>query len=273
MSLQIVLWSNGNEGVGSTSLSSVLATLVAGKYNYKTLVTHTMVNDLSMESYLLKPTERELNGVNFESNIDGLFRLVNNGKLTKDTIRDYCFSLLSHSNLDFLNTSKLFEATETFMQNYMYLLYQANEFYDVVIVDLNVDMEHPLFKKVLKESDVFVVVGNQNIYSTEKLFEMVNREKELIESYHVKSVFVLNQFNRQSTISPKKLLGSMKMKKIETVSYQVELVDACNKHELVDFTLRQMHNKRDAGFLTYIKEVTHLVDEVMKPYMEVKSHG
>jgi hypothetical protein len=64
----------------------------------------------------------------------------------------------------------------------------------------------------------------------------------------------------------------IKIRKPEVVSYQVELLDACNKHELVDFVLRQLHNKRGTGFSNYIKEVTHLVDEVMKPFMEVKKH-
>jgi len=273
MTLQIVLWSNGAEGVGGTTLSCVLATLIAGKYNYKTLLTHTMSKDLSMENYLLKPRERDLVGGTFESNVDDLFRLITNGKLTKDMIRNYCFSLLSHSNLDFLNASKIYELTNVFVQNYMYLLYQANEFYDVVVVDLNIPMDHIMFKKVLKDSDVFVVVGSQNSYQCEKLVQLVNQEKELIKSCQLKSLLVINQFNSLSTISSKKLLAPLKIRKPEVVSYQVELLDACNKHELVDFVLRQLHNKRDTGFSHYIKEVTHLVDEVIKPFMEVKNHG
>ncbi len=273
MTLQIVLWSNGHEGVGTTTLSSVLATLIAGKYNYKTLVTHTMIKDLSMESYLLKPNERELACSSFESNVDGLFRLINNGKLTRDMIRDYCFSLLSHSNLDFLNTSKSYEATESFIQNYMYLLFQANEFYDVVVVDLNVPIDHPMFKKVLKDSDVFIVVGNQNSYQLERLVKLVTSEKDMIKSFQLKSLLVLNQFNKSSNIGFKKMLAPVKVRKPEVVSYQVDLIDACNKHELVDFILRQLHNKRDTEFQAYMKEVTHLVDEVMKPFTEVKKHG
>lgn len=271
--MQIVVWSNGMEGVGSTTLSSVLATLIAGKYNYKTLITHTMVKDFSMESYLLKPSERELGSANFESNVDGLFRLIKNGKLSRDMIRDYCFSLLSHSNLDFLNTSKLYEVTDNFIQNYLYLLYQANEFYDVVLVDLNVPMEHPMFKKLLKESDVFVLVGSQNTYQTEELIKLVNSEKELIKAYQLKSILVINQFNEQSNISAKKLLDPLKVRKAQVLSYQVDLIDACNKHELVDYVLRQIHSRKDSGFASYIKESTHLVDELMKAFMEVKKHG
>lgn len=273
MTLQIVLWSNGADGIGTTTLSSVLATLIAGKYNYKTLITHTMTRDLSMESYLLKPHEHNISSSNFESNVDGLFRLINNGKLTRDMIRDYCFSLLPHSNLDFLNTSKVYEADQKFIQNYMYLLYQAKEFYDVIVVDLNVCIDHPMFKKVLKESDVFIVVGNQNLYHNQKLIQQINEEKEFIKSYNLKTMFVMNQFNRQSHVSSNKLLAPLNVKRGEVVSYQVDLIDVCNKNELVDFVLRQLHNKKSSEFMNYIKEVTHLVDEAMKPYLEVMKHG
>lgn len=273
MILQIVLWSNGVEGVGTTTLSSVLATLIAGKYNYKTLITHTMTRDLSMEHYLLKPREKEMSSASFESNVDGLFRLINNGKLTRDMIRDYCFSLLPHSNLDFLNTSKVYDADQKFLQNYLYLLYQAKEFYDVIVVDFNVPMDDPMFKKVLKESDVFIVVGNQNLYHNQELIKQVNEEKEFIKSYNLKTMFVLNQYNRQSQISSKRLMAPLNVKRGEVVSYQVNIADACNKNELVDFILRQLHNKKSSEFTNYIKESVHLVDEVMKPFLEVIKHG
>ena len=74
-------------------------------------------------------------------------------------------------------------------------------------------------------------------------------------------------------MSAKKLVAPLKVKKPQVISYQVDILDACNKNELVDFVLRQLHNKRETEFSKYIKEMLHLVDEVMKPFMEVKKHG
>jgi cellulose biosynthesis protein BcsQ len=267
--MQIALWSDGSGGVGTTTVASVMATIIAANYNYKTLITHSLTKDLSMEYYLLKENERTMKGFVGESNVEGLFRLINNGKLTSQMIPNYCFSLFSHSNLDFLNTNKLFEASESFCHNYMYLLYLAKQFYDVIVVDLNVEMNHALFDKVLQESDVFIVVGNQNRHKLTSMISEVNKHKELIRKANMQTHLIINQYNAMSSMGFASFTKNLKIKKPKTLPYQVELIDMCNKNDLVDFTLRQLYNKRSGDFDLYLKTTQDIVSGIMKEFVEV----
>ncbi len=267
--MQIAVWSNEGKGAGSTTLAAVMATLIAAKYNYKTLVTHTMTGDLSMEEYLLKPLEQEPFRSVGESNVDGLFRLINNGKLAASTVRDYCYSLLAHSNLDFLGTHRLYQATDRHMNNYMYLMYTAKKFYDVTVVDLDVDKEHPLFDRVLRETDILVAVGSQNAYRMQELVGDLKSATEKLKDKKTKVQLVLNRYDRSSGISLKKLTDSLDINHTMTIPYKTEIIDCCNRHELVDYVLRQSHGTKKTGFGGYMKDAAKLVDNVMHQFMEV----
>ncbi len=267
--MQIAVWSSTLEGEGTTTLTSILATLIAANHNHKTLLTHTLSSDLSMENYILKPGERDRYGQIGEANIDGLFRLINNGKLEANMVKDYCYSLLAHSNLDFLSADKTYELTDSFINNYMYLLHKANQFYDVVLTDLNVSIDSAIFSKILQETNVLIIVGSANSFRLDELMNKINENKELLKAHDLNIIFTLNKYNVNSNMSVKTLIKPYHIKVPIGIPYSVEIIDNCNRNELIDFVLRQIHSKRNGDFNDYLKKVNQLVKQVISLYQEV----
>jgi len=267
--MQIALWSNEGKGSGTTTLTSVLATRLAANHNYKIFLTHCLTSDLSMESYLLKPSEHKQLTTLGESNVDGLFRLIKNGKLTKDTVKDYCFSLLAHSNLDFLTTRKGYELDESFNINYGYLLYTARQFYDIALIDLEIPFEHPLFHSVIKETDILVVVCPQNRYRLHQMTLMLEANRGSIEASGTKIIYVINKSNSQSETTKKVAFGK---KKPFLIPYEPDILENCNRGELVDFLLRHCYSRRKNSMSLFMDSVDSIIKEMLKLYEEVNEN-
>jgi len=271
--MQIAVWSNCIQGAGATTVTTLLATLTAAHHNYKTLLSHTMTGDLSMENYILD--EEEINRIKEvgESGVDGLFRLLKNGKLDPEKIKDYSYSLLSHSNLDFLSSQRVYQDEQGFRHNYLYLLYMARQFYDVVFVDLNVPMESELFSKVLADSDVLLVVGKQNAYQLGELMNKVTHYKDMLRKSNTKILFTINAFDQESTMTVKKLVQPLNIKTPSKITYCVEVIDSCNRHDLVDFVLRHIHSKKKDKVSRFIQDTNQIVEEMMELFQEVANAG
>ncbi len=266
--MQIVLWSN-RPGNGVTSFASVLATLIAVKGSYKTLLAHPMMKDLSMESYLLSQAERSRYSQLGDSGSEGLFRLIENGRLEAPFIKDYCFSLLSRSNLDFLYSENLYEDGPNHQNNFLYLLNKAEDFYDVTVTDLNLPMGHPLFYKILEEADVLLIVAGQNRYELSELMKVLSEEKDRLRGMNLHIQLAVHPFDERSTLKLKQLVKSFKIKTPLSISYDVGVKDACNRSNLLDYTLREI-SQDNHRVRPYFKDMHQVADKVLAWCQEVE---
>ncbi len=266
--MQIALWSN-KCGNGVSTLASVLATMIAVKGNYKTLLAHPMIKDMALESYLLSQGERNRYSELGDSGADGLFRLIHNGRLESNVIKDYCFSLLSRSNLDFLYTDNVYEDQVQHHNNFSYLHHKAHDFYDVIVTDLNVSMDHPLFYKTLHEVDVLLVVAGQNRYEITNLMDLLRKEKDKLRDLGLHIQLIIHPFDQRSSLSLKQLVKPFNIKTPLSVSYDIGIKDACNRAKLLDYVLREI-SIDSQRMSPYFKNMDQLVDKVLTWCQEVE---
>ena len=267
--MQIVLWSDEKDCAGTTSLTAVLAALIAIKGNYKTLLTHPMIRDTSMESYLLNQQERAGYGAHGESQAEGLFRLLKNGRLDAASIKDYSYSLLSRSNLDFICTNRLFDDAEEHWNNYLYLLHKSQEFYDMTVTDLHVPVTHPLFYRSLENADVLLVAASQNQVALKRLMDTLTSEKEKLRAMDLHIQLVIHPFDRESSVTLKQMVKSYRIKSPHSIAYDIRLKDACNRSELLDYVLREgghLKGRKNPFF----EDMNQLSDKVLAWCQEVQ---
>lgn len=280
--MQIAIWSKkANSGVTVTAIS--LATYIAAQYGYKTLLSHSFCQDLAMEYYVQKqePTSIQIG----ESSLDSLLRLSKNGRLTTETVKDYCLSLLSHSNLDFMNSQRIYAADESFLNSYQFLLHLAGQYYDVSVIDLSRCIGQTMFDQVLTESEVSIEVVNQNQYQISQAVkqktvqwqeagQLPKPKQESVEKTAIpvmdrqKQILLVNRYDSKSTISKKQLLDKSGLQaqmqrpgkdgRILTAAYATELIDQSNRRQLVDYLLRQIHNLKKTDFSYYLKDIKKL---------------
>lgn len=256
--MQVVIWSDPNCATGQTTLATLIATLIACKKGYKTFLTSSLLRDESLEHYSLKPFERELDQFIGESNIEGLIRGIKNGKLTKDMIKDYCFSLLAHSNLDLLQSGKVLSDHPDYHRQFEYLLSLVNSYYNISVIDCDLSLEHPLAQQLLKTTDVIVIVGEANRYQFEKLSSICEEKKELISK--IPKVLVINKWEK-SVVKPfkKKLLALDPI----YVPYYPAIIEQSNQNNLVDYVLRLSYARKNYEAHFFLKTIEKVVERIL----------
>ncbi len=266
--MQVVIWSDPNYATGQTTLATVIATMIACKKGYKTFLTSTLLKDESLEHYSLKTFEREREHFVGETNIEGLIRGIKNGKLTKNKIKDYCFSLLAHSNLDLLQSGRILEDHETYYHQFEYLMSLVNAYYNVSVVDCDLGLEHGLIERVLHTTDVMVVVGDGNKYQFEKLKTMCETHQKMLEK--IPKIFIHNKWEK-SVVKPFKV----KVLGIDPiyVPYTSALIEQSNQNNLVDYILRLNYGKKTDETKMFLKATNKVVERILTLGEEKMSHG
>ena len=256
--MQIVIWSDPKYASGQTTLSILLSTMIACRKGYKTFLTSSLIADESLEYYSLKSFERELEQFVGESNIEGLIRRIKNGKLTKDMIKDYCFSLLAHSNLDMLQSGKTLVDNEEYHTQFGYLISLVNMYYNISVIDCDLELDHSLTKTLLKTTDVMVVVGEPNRYRLEKLSNIFENQEGRIKE--IPKVFIVNKWEK-GIVKPihKKLMGIEPM----YIPYYPTLIEQANQNNLVDYILRLNYSKKNYEAHAFLKSIEKAVERIL----------
>lgn len=266
--MKIVLWSNQRGTSGSSTLSAALATMIAVRGNHKTFLSHPMMKDQSLESYLLSEKERTRYSDISETGADGLFRLLQNGRLESEVIKDYSYSLLSRSNLDFLCSKKVYCDEVEHHNNYLYLLHKASEFYDVLVTDLNVPARHPMFYPSLKGADVLLIVAPPSQYALGELMAILSKEKDKLRQMNLHIQLVMHPVDARCSVAVKQIIKPHRIKLPMTISYDSGIKDACNRSNLLDYCLKEStydgHRKK-----VYFKDLEKLAEKVMQWSKEV----
>jgi len=256
--MQVVIWSDPTYASGQTTLAILLATMIACRKGYKTFLTSSLIKDESLEHYSLKTFERELDQFIGESNIEGVIRRIKNGKLTKDMIKDYCFSLLAHSNLDMLQSGKTLPDHEEYYHQFGYLMTLANAYYNISVIDCDLALDHPLTQLLLKTTDVLVVVGDPNLYRLEGLSHSCEEAKDLLTS--IPKVFIMNKWEK-GILKPfkKKIVGVDPV----FIPYFPSLIEQANQNNLVDYVLRLSYSKKNYDAHVFLKSIEKAVERIL----------
>lgn len=263
--MQIAVWSNTNKS-GTTLNACVLATILAARHGYKTFITHTLMNNTKMERYLLKPLERQKKLNIGDSSIEALLRTCRNGKLSSDILHNFCQSLLSHSNLDLLDSQESYLENEEENISFLYSLEIAKRFYDISVIDIDSRASEKLLDRMLEGSDVLLMMATPDFYELELLRE---KKKEIEEKHKKLKIIVgVNRYDSRSCFAKNKLLVGQDRKRSFTLPYQVELQDSCNRSDLLDFILRQLHSKRKDGMAEFMNCFENMIKEILLSYQQ-----
>lgn len=236
---------------GGTTLTGVLGTYLAAEHNYKTLMTHTFHKDTSMERYILSDMERNAyNDDVYESNISALMRLIKNGKLTAEDVQNYSFSLLPHSNLDLIFDNTIYDFTKSFGASFQYLMHRAKSVYDIVIIDIPLEWENEHIFEIVDQSEVVILCTTQHQYGN---YEFIAKYTERIKSgkkplHNV--LLCVNQYQEKVKYAKRQLAEVYKdiiqgKNEVTIMPYFIDIVNACNNSQLIDYTLRNMQQEKN----------------------------
>lgn len=258
----VTFWSNGREQTGKTLSIAAIATHMAIEHNYKILVISTKYKDETLNTCFWQPKKIKRNlglfgpntSIAMEDGIEGLVKIMKSNKLSPENITNYT-KIIFKDRLEILRaaTGNEIEFADI-KRTYADIINLANNYYDLVFVDLDNDIEEDITQNILENSNLIVANLSQRLTSINSFME--KREKQPILKSK-KTLLLFGRFDRFSKYTIKNISRYMGEKnKVSTIPYNTLFFEACEEATVPDLFLRLRkvaEDDRNGFFLAEVK--------------------
>lgn len=281
----VTFWNDDREQTGKTLTAVAVATRMAIERNYKILLISTSFQDPTMKNCFwgnevqknLKLFGGKINNIAVENGIEGLLKLITSNKLTPSVITDYT-KVIFRGRLEVLNG---FEGTKgnSFEMNYeeykkvekcyIELIRMANQYYDMVLVDLDKTMGKEVKEEILKISNVNVMVFSQKKAGLDRYKELRDSNQEINSP---KTIPVVGKYTRHSKYNVKNITRYLDEKKeIDVIPFNLLYFEAAEEAGVTDLFLK-LKNVKDTSDENYIfmQDVLKLMEKIIKRLQELQ---
>ena len=273
----ITFKSNEIKETGQTLSIAAVAAQMAIDHNYKVLLVSTNFKDKTLEecfwevgkttplvNMMAKPA-----AVGMESGVEGLMRVMASNKTSPEIIKNYSKIILK-DRLDVLPSPSVTEYREyeNIEDAYPEILQLANQYYDIVLVDLSKRMSEEYAENIIQISDIVVVNLTQRLKSIDDFIELRDAE----EFYRRKHIMLLiGRYDAFSKYNAKNITRYMKEKKpVKVIPYNTLYFEACSEGKIIDFFLRLKNiDEADRNYL-FTKETTNVVNSIIYKLQELQ---
>ncbi len=237
--MPIVSFWNPVETSQASTTSSIVSTsaMIPAKCQYKTLVTQTHFSDFTLESSFMDLDKLGNKGSLdiADTGVDALDRLLRSNKLTPESIANYSKPIYKGGRLELLfgtfKNDK--DSYSRILETFPLILDFANQYYDLVLVDLNKGTSNQEINKILQKSDLIVLTMSQSKVALKKTFNAIETLKILQEKPIIP---VIGKYDRFSSYSAKNIARMFNYKKkLYTIPYNTQFFDACNGGNINSF--------------------------------------
>jgi CO dehydrogenase nickel-insertion accessory protein CooC1 len=263
----VTFWSNGKEQTGKTMSIAAIATYMAIEHNKRILVISTANKKDALENCFWETKKsRKLIGLftsknnymDTQNGIDGLVKLMKSNKISSDIITNYT-KIVFKDRLEILLGSKTIEDKSTY---YPDIIKMANQFYDLVFVDLDNSINEFSRSQILKDSNLIIANVNQRLASIDE-FNEACEEVEYLESNKV--LVLIGRYDKYSKYNSKNITRYLGRKKeILTIPYNTLYFEATEEAGVPDMFLkfRNLTDSEDRnGF--FIQEVKRASEAII----------
>ena len=296
----VSFWSEDKGETGKTLGVIALATHMAIEHNYRILVISTSFNDDTLKTqinflnfyndkdYFQKVIYFNKNlhyicfnyikGINFRNNlglfgpnanlvmqngVEGLNRFIRSNKVTPDIITNYT-KIVFKERLEILLGYQGEERYYSEVKSaYPSIIELANQYYDLVIVDVNSKLDSEIQKEILHNSDLIVATMSQRLSSI-KRFNEVQQNNQLLNS--AKTLLLIGRYDRFSKYTTKNITrGLLKDKnEVNSIPYNTLFFEACEEAGVPDLflKLRKISDENDRNFY-FLKEIKRLEENII----------
>ena len=275
----VTFWNEDREQTGKTLTSVAVATRMAIECNYKILLISTSFQDPTMKNCFWEEEGqrnfklfgmREHNIVS-ENGIEGLIKLIAANKLTPSVITDYT-KVIFKGRLEVLSgytgikgnsLETNYEDYKKIEDSYIELIRMANQYYDMVLVDLEKMMSPQIKEEILRISNLNVMVFSQKKASVDRYMELRDKNEEIMG---VKTIPVIGKYTSHSKYNIKNITRYLQEKKeICVVPFNMLYFEAADEANVTDLFLRlkNVKDKTDENYI-FMEEVLKLMNKIIK---------
>ena len=200
--------------------------------------------------------------VEFDNGIEGLAKAIKSNKATPELISNYT-KIVFKDRLDVLLSikSSSYDEYQRLRDIYPEILQAANQYYDLIFVDINKGLDNEFIRNILISSDLVIT----NLTQRTKIIDdfMRIKEKEKLFSKN-NNMLLIGRYDRFSKYTAKNIARYMNTKEeINVIPYSTLFFEACNEGKVADFFLRFRtidESDRNASFIKEVRKVTENID-------------
>lgn len=265
----VTFWSNGREQTGKTLSIVAIATHMAIEHNYRILVISTGYNDDTLSNCFWQPKKVKKNlglfgpntSIAMEEGIEGLSKTVKSNKLSAESITNYT-KIVFKDRLEILQCYKGDMVTYSEIRKmYPYIINLANNYYDLVFVDLDNQVEEDIIDTILNNSNLVIANISQRLSSINAFMELKNK-KPILNSN--KTLILVGRYDKFSKYTIKNISRYMGEKnKVSTMPYNTLFFEACEEAGVPDLFLRLRkvdEDDRNGFFMSEVKRVSENIN-------------
>lgn len=265
----VTFWNNGKEQTGKTLSLAAICTHLAIEHNYRILVISTGYKDENLDNCFWRPRKMKKNlglfgpntNIAMEEGIAGLTKIMKSNRLSPDNITNYT-KIIFKDRLEILPTFKGSRTEyEDIRRYYPEIISLANNYYDLVFVDLDKQLQDDISDTILTNSNLIVVNLSQRITSINNFIE-IREEKTILKSK--KTLLLLGRYDRYSKYNIKNISRYLGEKnKVSTIPYNTLFFEACEEAEVPDLFLKLRKTGEDDRNGFFLSEVKRTADNII----------
>lgn len=279
----VTFWNDDREQSGKTLTSVAVATKMAIERNFKILLISTSCNDSTMKHcFWVDVAKKNIsnnlfgknNNIAVENGIEGLTKLISANKIQPSIITDYT-RVVFKGRLEVLNgyTSETDKVTEFSYQKvselYPELIRIANQYYDMVLVDLDKNLSKEVKDEILELSNVNVFVFTQRLASLNR-YNDLRQTNDFINT--PKCIPTIGKYIQDTKYNKKNIMRYLGIKKdINVLPFNNLFFESVEEGNVTELFLKQ-RNIKDTSDNTYffMEEVLKLTDNIITRVQELQ---
>ena len=265
----VTFWSNGEEQTGKTLSIAAIATYLSIEHNKRILIISTGHNDKTLDNCFWKERKIKRNlgifgpntNIAMDEGIVGLTKIINSNKLSPENITNYT-KIVFKDRLEILQSFKG-ERTdyERLKQVYSDIINLANNYYDLVLVDLDRELEQEISDTILGNSNLIIANISQRLSSIDRFIEL--REKMQFLNSN-KTLILVGRYDRASKYTIKNITRYMGEKnKVSTIPYNTLFFEASEEAKVPDLFLKIRNIDEDDTNYFFLAEVKRTVENIL----------
>lgn len=274
----ITFKSNSTRETGNTSAAIAIATCMSIEHNMKILLISTSLNDDTIkESFWTESAKKVVlqNGKSknistIQNGIEGLSRMISSSKIEPRIIRDYTKVVLTGRFDVLLGYNGESIRYKEIQENYPQVITVANQYYDMVIVDLDRKIQPKTQMEILQLSDIIVATTSQKSKELHNLNDYIN-ESNLMNEFN--TLITIGRYDDYLKCNIKNATRSIfrRRKNINTIPYNGKYYESMQEGTVIDLFLNllRMKNKKDHNYF-FLQEVQRLANNIMEKWEEVR---
>ena len=262
----VTFYNSSIEQTGKTMSIAAIATYMAIEHNYRILVISTTNREDALKNCFWEERKKKKNlgifgpnaALEVETGVEGLARVIRSNKISPDIITNYT-KVVFKDRFEILLGCETPPSDGTVIETmYPNIVKAANQYYDLVFVDLDENVDEESKKTIIYDSDIVIINMSQRLKSINKFIEL--REKNQIINSK-KSLILIGRYDKYSKYNAKNISRYLGEKnQVLTIPYNTLFFEAAEEAGVPDLFLRFRRNldpeDRNAFFIEEVKRAS-----------------